>query len=71
MPELHAPFPCVDPSENIVWPVSPASMRVMGLSAIAFNSPEIVTTELSEASTSVSVTSVTVIVFAPSVRGLL
>jgi len=46
-------------------------MRVMGLEAIAFESPVIVTTELFVADKSASVTIVTVIVFDCPARGLL
>ena len=49
----------------------PESMIVMGLEATAFDSPVIVTTELSLAAKSASVTIVTVIVFACPARGLL
>ena len=71
MPELQAPFPCVVPSENMVSPSFPPSRRVMGLEATAFDSPVIVTTELSFAAKFVSVTMVTVIVFDCPARGLL
>jgi hypothetical protein len=53
----------------MVSPASPLFMRVMGLEATAFDSPEIVTT--SAADRFVSVTIVTVIVFAPPATGLL
>ncbi len=59
------------PSEKMVSPAFPLSMRVMGLEAIAFDSPVIVTTELFVAAKSVSVTIVTVIVFDCPARGLL
>ena len=71
LPELHAPLDCVVPSENIVSPSSPASTSVTGLDAAAPVSPEIVTTELSAAFKSMSLTSVTVIVFDLPAAGVL
>ena len=71
MPELHAPVPCVVPFEKMSSPSSPLSMRVMGVEATAFESPVIVTTELSVADKFASVTIVTVIVFDCPARGLL
>ena len=72
VPELHAPFPCVEPSENIVSPSFPASTRVIiELVEVALDNPEMVTTEPSEDARFASATSVTVIMFAPPARGLL
>ena len=71
MPELHAPNPCVVPSENIVSPSSPLSNSVTGLEDMAPERPEIVTTELPAAVKAVSVTKVTVIVFVDPVIGVL
>jgi hypothetical protein len=52
-------------------PSSPLSMRVMGVEATAFESPVIVTTDISVAVKFVSVAIVTVIVFNCPARGLL
>ena len=52
-------------------PSFPVSKRVTGLEATAFDSPVIVTTELSAAVKFASVTIVTVIVFDRPARGLL
>ena len=71
MPELHAPLPCAVPSQKMVSPSFPLSMRVMGLEATAFDSPVIVTTEPSVAAKFASVTIVTVIVLDCPARGLL
>ena len=71
VPELHAPLDCVVPSENSVSPSSPASNSVTGLVATALLSPEIVTTELSAAFKSMSVTSVTVMVLDNPSAGVL
>jgi hypothetical protein len=38
MPELHAPIPCVVPSENMVSSSSRLYITVMGLDATAFDS---------------------------------
>jgi hypothetical protein len=71
VPELHAPFPWVVPSEKIVSPSSPASTNVMGLVATAPLSPDTVTTEPPVASKAVSDTRVTVIVLLDPAAGLL
>ena len=72
MPEFQAPVPCVVPSENIVSPSFPLSMRVMELKATpVFVSPVIVTTEPFVCAKFASVTIVTVIVFSCPARGLL
>ena len=64
VPMLHTPFPCAEPSENLVWPSFPASLT--GLVASAPVSPVIVTLELAAAVRLVSVISVTVmLLFAP------
>ena len=71
VPELHAPFPCVVPSENVFSPSSPASKSVTGLVATPPVNPDIVTIEFAAAVRSVSDTSVTVIVFDAPATGLL
>jgi len=71
VPELHAPLPCVTPSENDISPSSPASRSVTGFVATAPVSPEIVTEELATAVNSVSVTTVTVILLDAPAIGLL
>jgi hypothetical protein len=71
VPGVHIPVPCVAPSQNMVSPSSPLSMRVRGLEATAFESPVIVTTEPFVATKSASVTIVTVILFDCPARGLL
>ena len=71
VPELQAPFPCVDPSEKMVSPSFPASKRSTEAEADAAPSPEMVTTELAAAVNVVSVTSVTVILFVRPGTGVL
>ena len=71
VPELQAPFPCVDPSEKMVSPSFPASKRSTEAEADAAPSPEMVTTELAAAVNVVSVTSVTVILFVRAGTGVL
>ena len=73
VPELHAPFDCVVPSENNVSPLFPPETlpSVTGLVATALLSPEIVTTELSACCKSMSLASVTVIVFDFPAAGVL
>jgi len=71
MPELHAPVPCVVPSENMVSPSLPAYASAMGLVAVAFDIPEMVTTELSEDVKFALLTRVTVNVLDDPGRGLL
>ena len=71
VPELQAPFPCVDPSEKMVSPSFPASKRSTEVEADAVPSPEMVTMELAAAVNVVSVTSVTVILFVRPGTGVL
>ena len=70
IPGLHAPLPCVVPSEKIVSPSLPASRSVTGFVATAPVSPDMVTTEFAAADNDVSVTKVTVMVFVPVASGL-
>jgi len=68
VPALQAPVDGVPPDENL-----PASgpVRAMGLVAIAFASPVIVTLELSVGNKFTPVTRVTVMVLAALARGVL
>jgi len=63
VPALQTPCPPVVPSEKIVALFSPTSSRGIRLDAIAVLSPDIVTTEPLAARKSVSLMSVTVILF--------
>jgi hypothetical protein len=71
VPELNAPFPCVEPSENRLAPLLATLVSSRLAASAAFVSPEIVTTELFAANKSTVVLIVTVMVLDPPASGLL